>query len=757
MNLMKWFRKNRNKILAVMVVALMFVFIGGSALQRFLEGRGTSLHKTVAYFQGNKITNNDLETARQELAMLKLMAADFWLKNMPGPIPNIPDMQGMLLGELLFSDRTSSPDVFRQIKQAVTTGQYRISLKQINDIYRSRMPAQMYWLLLRNEAERAGIRFSDEQAATLYARIVTEIGKVEGRTITYSQMIGAIVARHRIPESRLLRTFAVLQAVLEYARLNCSTEDLTTGQLSHEISRAEETIDAELVKFDSAMFVDSQDEPTQEQILAHFEKYRGFSAGQASDENPYGFGYKLGELVRLEYVAVKLDDIADTVGEPTEQEKQEYYRKNMDRFTPTEPADPNDPNFVAEPRSYAEVANIISSLIVRDKKNAKAQEILLEARSLVEQHLEGLEAEPEQLSDERFRELAGDYRAIAEQLSQKHEVNVYADQTGLLNASDIAQDEYLGQMFVRGSAQSMVGLPQMVFAVDPLGVSELGPFDVPKPRMYGTIGPVRDYSERIMAIIRVIEAREAAEPESSDQTFSKRVLDLEQDPDGGKEDLQTQDSYSVRAKVVEDLKRLAAMDTAKKEAERFKLLAEQITWDLAVDNFNEHYSKLREDDLDPNLVGPPDPASWLREPFRLQQLTNLARLSSLASGTLATQREGDPAGQRSLDAIAKESKLRDKLYSLVPQDRILADGLPLVVEFKPDMSYFCLKSLLAKRVSRDRYEQMKVRQAYTQETTASQSLAAVHFNPENILTRMSFELLKEDEPPTDANVPQESS
>ncbi|MHC4497544.1 MAG: hypothetical protein ACYS21_00355 [Planctomycetota bacterium] len=36
MNLVKWFRKNDKKIMAVVVIGLMIAFVGGSALERFL-------------------------------------------------------------------------------------------------------------------------------------------------------------------------------------------------------------------------------------------------------------------------------------------------------------------------------------------------------------------------------------------------------------------------------------------------------------------------------------------------------------------------------------------------------------------------------------------------------------------------------------------------------------------------------------------------------------------------------------------------
>lgn len=759
MNLMKWLRKNRNKILAVMVVALMFVFVGGTALRGCLEGRGTGLHETVAHFQDNRqITRYDLEMSRRELNILRLLAADRMLKGMVDPTTRMPDLPAMLLGELLFSDRTMSPMVLGQIKEIMAANRCRISIKQIHDIYRASMPANIYWLLLEKEAELAGIELSNEDTRRFYARRVLP---GMGHGMSYAQIMGAIVNRQGIPEDQILSTLGKLRAVLEYAKMICSAENVTTEQLRHEISRAQEAIDAEFVRFDSSMFAEMLAEPTEEEILAHFEKYKKSTAGRISDENPYAFGYKLPDRVQLEYIAVKLDDVSNIVTKPTEQEGHEYYSRNIEQFTVAVQSDPNDPNsMIQEPRGYAEVAGIISSLLLRNKKNAKAEQILEEAKTITEEALDNIDTEPQQLDSEQFRQLAGDYKVAVEQLSKQHKIKLYTGQTGLLSAEGMGKDQHLGRMFVRGFAQAIVGLPQVVFAIDELGASELGPFEVPKPRMYENIGPVRDMAEQLMAIVRVTRAEAASEPQSVDQTFSIASLDLEPapepDPNAGQSESDDQPSYSVKERVAEDLKKLAAMETAKSEAEQFKRLAAAQGWEQALDSLNEVYSKLQDDEIDPNLVGPPGPTSWLSEPFRLDKLTNLTRLSTLAASVLGAQTQGKPGGQAFLDSFIRQAALGEKFYSLVPSDSNSVSTLPLVLEFEPEMSFYCMKNISLKRMDRDQYERFKVRQAYAQEITEVQSLAAVHFNPENILTRTRFRLIEEDKPAPDANVPAET-
>jgi acyl-CoA-binding protein len=139
-----------------------------------------------------------------------------------------------------------------------------------------------------------------------------------------------------------------------------------------------ETIDVEFVKFDSATFAETQQQPSEEKMLEHFQRFKDTYAGDVSEENPYGFGYKLPDMVQFEYMAVKLDDISPIIAQPTAQETEDYYRKHTSQFTESVPQDPNDPNspLAEKTRSYAEVSSIISKQLLHDKINSKAESIL---------------------------------------------------------------------------------------------------------------------------------------------------------------------------------------------------------------------------------------------------------------------------------------------------------------------------------------------------------------------------------------------
>ena len=81
-----------------------------------------------------------------------------------------------------------------------------------------------------------------------------------------------------------------------------------------------EKINAEFVKINASDFVAAQPEPPAEELDGQFEQYKSFSPSQITDQNPYGFGYKLPAMIAIEYLVLKLDDVRTLITEPTPNE-----------------------------------------------------------------------------------------------------------------------------------------------------------------------------------------------------------------------------------------------------------------------------------------------------------------------------------------------------------------------------------------------------------------------------------------------------
>ena len=727
MSLVRWLRKNNMKLMAVVVIALMFIFVAGDFIQRGNRRTGTQV---IGHMGTQKVTNYDLYAARGELELLRALRADDLLRSQ--------DLQGVFLAELLFSDQRGSPALMSRVKSSIRRNLYAISDKQINDIYRRQAPPDVLWLCLKSEARRAGIGIPNDQAGGLLGQAIPQLFRGQ----TYSQFMAALMGRQGIPEQQILATLGELLAVWQYAQMMCVSEGLTRQQVMVEAAAERESIDAQLVEFEAGTFAATAEAPSQEQVQQHFDKYKTFVAGAVSEDNPYGFGYKLPARVCLEYMAVKLDDVRTIVAPPTQDEEGEYYSRNKEElFSEQVRSDPNDPNseLVTRTKSFAEVAGSISKRLLSEKINAKADGILQEARTLTEAG----QTDAAGATAGQPGAKPGDYDAAAKKLSEKHKIKVYTGRTGLLSPAQMQMDERLGTLVLRGYGQNPVRLSQVVFAVDELGVSELGPFDVAKPQINENIGPLKDLmtaaastSRRVMAVVRVIEAHKAAEPESLGVTFSTRRLQLDPNEQESKED-----TYSVKEKVAEDLKKLAAMDTAKARAEEFVALAGTEGWDKALSTFEERYGA-----KDPNKP----------KVFKLQNLAGLRRLSLATLEALAVQGQGDPSAAFFLNESRKSRLFVDKLYELVPADANTAQALPAVVEFKPDMRYLAIKDVSVKRLWKEDYEQAKPMQLFGDEYAQAQSLAAIHFNPENVIKRMHFKFVKSEAQTTEPNSPAKS-
>ncbi|MDD5326740.1 MAG: hypothetical protein PHY02_02875 [Phycisphaerae bacterium] len=731
MNLVKWFRKNNKKAMTVIVIFICVGFVAQTYISQLSQRRASGRHEIMAYYADNrKITNYDMTLARQELEILKLLQADNILRNLIVMTPRMQDLHAALLAELLFSERNSSPAFTMHIKQLIGSARYRISEKQINDIYKRPMPNEIYWLLLKNEAKLAGIKASNEISGMQLAKAIPQFFN----GATYSQLIGAMINQQGFSEEEILTAFSNLTEVLMYARMICSSEDVTSSQIMYNASMEEETVNVEFVKFDSTVFAETGSEPDEKELVGHFDKYKNFFAGDITDQNPYGFGYKLDDSVQLEYIVIKLDDVAATVTAPSQEEVEEFYQKHREELTASVPSDPNDPNSPPTQRikSYGEVADAISKGLLQNKINSKADNILKEAETLTEAKLLAADIETSKISAEQFRQLAGDYAAAAKQLSEKYKIKVYTGQTGMFNGTDILSDNYLGSLFLKGYGYNPVVLTRIVFAIDELAKSELGPFDTTKPRLYENIGPASDTLGRIMAVVRITKAQKASAPESINQIIGFPSLNLgEKQPD--------EKTHSIRELVAKDLKKLEVMDTTKNKADEFIALAEKDGWENAVNKFNKLYKQSEND----------------ANAFKLQNLTNLQRTSSMIMEAIVLQNTGNPAGRLFVNQAEKESQLINQLYSLVPQDSNTIDTLPLVTEFKPDMSYYCIKNITVKRLDQEQYDKIKSIYDYQEDFIQSQSLAPVHLNPENIVKRMNFRLVRDDKGPADINTPPE--
>jgi len=728
MSLMKWFRKNNKKIMAIVVILLLIGFLGGSYFSRLANRRSGVKQSVATFFDGREITNYDIMMARQELEILKMLRMDVMLKS------SIENLHYFLLGELLFPERSLSPILLNRLKQVIRAQGLEITDQQLSDIYEIGISRDVLWLLLTEEAKQAGITLPDDTVKLQLVQIIPQLYNNQG----YRDIIASIVQRSGLSEDQIVHIFSKVLNVVIYAEEMCSNVSLTMNQLSQLASYQQETINAELVRFHADLFIDDQNEPSEEALLRQFEKFKTFFPGQINKENPFGFGYKLPDMASLEYLVVKKDDVSDIVQEPAPEEVEDYYQRHRQDYTTTELSDPNDPNSakIQKQRTYAEVATQIAEQLLQSRVDAKAEEIIQRAKNLTEAGFEQEEFDITTASAQQIKTRAGDYGQVAQKLSEEYGIPMYQGQTGLLSISDMMNDRYLGMMSISSASLGLVRVTQVVFAIDELQVTDLGLYDIPEPRMYQNIGPAQDFTGQIVALLRVVEAQKKAEPNSIHLEFDKSSIQL---------DRQEENIYSIKEEVIRDVKRLSAFKVAKNKADEFRQHLQEVGWDQAIEELNKVYKEQYElTEADPNA-------------FTLENLNNLSRIPPSAIEIIKSQAQGYPTGESLVASSLRRKQFIDRLYELVPPNQESLNTVPAVMHSRSSMSYFVIRYLSVNRLYRQDYQRIKARESYRENYRDSQNLAVIHFNPDNILKRMNFSAVRKTEQPEDVNIPAEPS
>ncbi len=731
MSLVKWMRKNNRKIMTVVVIIIMLGFVGGAALQQLLRRAGSGQGEVRAYYlDSRKIKDMDRFQANNELKVLRSLFAGEMLRYRQ-TLFGTPDFKSRLLGELLFPDSQSAAMASLQMYQAMSQGQLNVSGAEIDAFFNQvGGSSDIFWILLNAEARRAGCVVSPSQAREALKRFIPQM--TEGRR-NAAELMRNVINNYRLPEDEIMRIFSDLLGVMVYAEIITNSEAVTTNEIRAMLGRTGEKLKTEFVQFAAADYLEEQTDPNQGPLSAQFEAYKAYEPGQASDDNPHGFGYKLPDRAQLEYIILRVADVADLIAQPTQNDMEKYFSDNTNRYTEEVQIDPNDPDSKTERlKNYADVAGQIRNSLINERKERLANLIINDAMEIADANFVNLDMDTATSAD--FKAAAVAYEEVAPKLLQTHNIKVYTGKTGMLNIGGLANDQSLGMLSMEGQSQVPVDLSKLVFAIDELGVREMGRFEAPAPAMWANIGPLRDRRGAVLALVRVVDAAKAEVPTDMNVSFSIKgaVLDKPEEPKNTDDDV-----HSVLQEVAQDCKLLEAMKTCKARADEFvKLLADK-TWQEAVVEYNKAHEKKDESD---NLV----PGSQLRS----RKLANRARTAQQDLKKTVQRFADSPIAAAYVKSIVESKKLNDRLYELLGDDKNEAKDINAIMEFKPNASYYVVKDLSRTQVTKDDYLTSKSTAAFRRNAGQADSLGLTHYNPENVFQRLNFRWAQEDEPDT---------
>ena len=317
MIVMRWFRKNTKKLMAGVVVVLMFAFVIPSVFFRGQRGRARDI--TEGTFvdgagQECQLTLRMLSDAAAELNVLTSLGLNQmtpWLADLE-QFGRVGQMPALVLRQLLFPANQSAGTIRLALHQMISEepsldSQARSELDEATERIvglGSQRQAALYYLLLGNEASRAGIRATDEQisfliAARQHPQVIEALGNLS---------ISDLCRRHGISEQTLEKVVGRFIAILRHGHLATKTLAVSDPEIMKTVRDAlgAEHVTGSFVTIGAELFDQDIASATDADLQEQFETYKAYSPGERTESNPHGFGYMLDGRVQLEYLKVDL-------------------------------------------------------------------------------------------------------------------------------------------------------------------------------------------------------------------------------------------------------------------------------------------------------------------------------------------------------------------------------------------------------------------------------------------------------------------
>jgi hypothetical protein len=289
-------RKNKKKIMAVLVIILMIVFIIDIGVRR--GGPDESANELIGLV-GNDESKVTVGRQREAAAEWNLLTR--------GEIAGFAAEQ---LGAVLVSNLNVQGQDFMSRILAMQAMQMMQPLVNSLD--------ERTYMLLVLEAERLGISINRDRVESMRS--------------------GLANFPSADPETRERAVLNWLNVVEVFNRVARSVK-VSPAHAVHEVAEQQQQVSLDVVPFSAADYKQQVPEPTGEQLQAFFEKYRNVDA----ETNEFGIGYRFPDRVKVEYVKVPKEAIAKTV---TDEDIYKYWKDNQSQFQrlpDTQPVVPEGP------------------------------------------------------------------------------------------------------------------------------------------------------------------------------------------------------------------------------------------------------------------------------------------------------------------------------------------------------------------------------------------------------------------------------
>lgn len=265
--MLKWLRKYNTWILVIGGVLLMIAFLMPTAITELGQ---RSASGPVFKFNGRRVNGVDMNLAAREMFVLQNVAA------------SANPMQPLLIAE--------GPE---------------------------------HWIMLTDEAKRAGLMGGPQDGAELISQLVDARAELEARFVqggnpadikdrarkSIESIMTRLAAERSLTDQQLMQAWAKLKGVLRLKILYGRAPRYSDRRLAMGAQRLDTSATIEYVLIPPEREMAQIAAPTDEDIVAHFEKYKNVALG----EGEFGFGYQLPDRVQVEWLTISRDAIRQTL------------------------------------------------------------------------------------------------------------------------------------------------------------------------------------------------------------------------------------------------------------------------------------------------------------------------------------------------------------------------------------------------------------------------------------------------------------
>jgi len=739
MSVIRWFRKNNKKLLAIFGTLLMVGFLLPTYMGR--QAR-TQLEHVMGYVNQNgqkqAITNVSLYQAKQQLDALQALGVD--TISMLGMIPqireigNINKLTTMAVHQLLFGQANFSNYFRRILYELAQQGGWtknqqdldkiianidQLALSDVND-------AALYYLLLTQEAHSGGIYSTKAQIDALINIRQQAINAGRIRPFSFS----AVLAQFALTENDLRNAIGNYIAILRYGHLVTRALDLSEPQLRTEVRDLiqRDTVEGTFVRFNARQFLDKVPEPNEQDLQQQFDTYRKFTADQISDDNPFGFGYLLPDRVQVEFLKVDINQTANLVEAefaqltPQKQEDRlrEYWLAHKDDFkeeiSQTKEAETKSQKPEYRYLPFDEAYEQVKTSWFKQQAREKAEKVLAEAALTSQSYNSAQPAKQNSPEGTTEAKNISDYTQLARQFSTP-QLAVSYGKTAFIFYHAAQSDPNFAYTYQLSKGQPQYSALDIIFDCQPLHKGLVGKYDLAPVQLGEDIKSllaIRMEQDSAAYMMRIVAVDLQREPVSLDDD-GRQGPASQVAPAGGENPLKEQ--------VKVDWKNLQAYELAEKKARQFAQQA-KTDWTAALTEFNTAASPVEPNQLASTRVLKEDSLPTVRQ--QIERWQQMAQSNPNVSSYVLPQ-------------VARLSSLLQKAVLQARSSENAKPGALAMMNLPAEFSCLVFKDLQVKIPDENEYLRRKPLVTADIISRNQNLMTIIHFNPENIVKRTGFE------------------